>query len=122
MEFNHPAANGPFFELIRTIETELTLASDVIEPIRIELFQDIADPTHFRCRLWERESFRLTPSFPQDKDGQPLEISDDEVLVERSTQMMGDYESIEEPNADAALSKVLKDLEGRLEHWTGKKA
>ncbi len=121
MRFDHPAITSPLFELVRTLEVDLRLGEDHV-PLRIELFGDLADATRFRCHVWEREFFRLTPTFPQDDAGEPKDVSDDELLVERSTQLRGDYDDFTAPDADAALKRVMEDLAERLEHWTGGKA
>lgn len=122
MKLQHSAIDSPFFELVKTIEVDLALRDDLVVPLRIELFEDSENAGRFRCHLWEREMFRMTPSFPQDHRGRPNEISDDELLAERSTQLTGDYQDFTAPAAEAALAKVLDDLAARLEHWTGRKA
>lgn len=109
------------FELIRTIEIDLALSDEFVVPLRIELFRETKDSSRFRCRLWEREHFRLTPSFPQDDTGKPKHTSDSELLFEASTQLAEDYSDFSAANEEAALAKVWQDLTARVDHWTGRK-
>lgn len=121
MVAEHPAMSGPIFELLRTIEIDLALSDENLIPLRIELFRETSDSSRFRCRLWEREHFRLTPSFPQDGAGKPKHVADTELLFEASTQLARDYSDFRATDEEAALAKVWQDLTERVEHWTGRK-
>jgi hypothetical protein len=123
MKITHSAITSPVFELVKVIELDITLG-DVFSPIRIEIFQDTERTDFFRCRVWELERFRLTPTFPME-DGKPLHISDDVIQVERSV----NYRISEDltsgyvaADADAALQKIIDDLKSFLEHVTFEKA
>jgi hypothetical protein len=124
MKITHSAITSPVFELVKVIELDITLGDDFM-PTRIEIFQDTERTDFFRCRVWELEHFRLTPTFPME-DGKPLHISDDVIQVERSAT----YERFRDPSyegyvaadADAALQMIIDDLKSFLEHVTGEKA
>jgi hypothetical protein len=123
MKITHSAITSPVFELVKVIELDITLGDDFM-PTRIEIFQDTERTDFFRCRVWELERFRLTPTFPME-DGKPLHISDDVIQVERSVT----YRISEDlcdgyvaADVDAALQKVIDDLNSFLEHVTGEKA
>lgn len=116
----HPAITSPVFELIKTVEFDLTLGEEILS-IRFELFQGTERKDHFRCHMWELEFFRLTPTFPMDDKGQPQDVSDDIGMAERSTKLSKSYDDFIAPDPDTALHMVLEDFKLRLEHWTGKK-
>ncbi len=124
MKITHSAITSPVFELVKVIELDITLA-DVFMPTRIEIFQDTERTDFFRCRVWELEHFRLTPTFPMDEGGKPLHISDDVIQVERSAtyRISKDLSyGYVAADADAALQKIIDDLKSFLEHVTGEKA
>jgi hypothetical protein len=125
MKITHSAITSPVFELVKVIELDITLG-DVFIPTRIEIFQDTERTDFFRCRLWELELFRLTPTFPMEEGGKPLHISDDVIQVERSATRSRfrdlSYEGYAAADADAALQKIIDDLKSFLEHVTGEKA
>jgi hypothetical protein len=117
----HSAITSPVFELVKVIEVDITLGEDLI-PTRIEILQDSARHDFFRCRVWELEHFRLTPTFPMDGDGTPLHISDDVIQVERATTYASfnnlDYRGFAAANVEAAMQMVIDDLKSFLEHTT----
>ncbi|HEX3035924.1 MAG TPA: hypothetical protein VHT73_12510 [Thermodesulfobacteriota bacterium] len=117
----HPAIASSVFELVKTSEFDLILGEESFS-IRFELFQDTERKDHFRRHIWELESFRLTPTFPMDNQGQPQDISDDIVMVERSTKLSQSYDDFIAPDPDTALNIVLEELKQRLEQCTGEKA
>lgn len=114
----HAALAGPVFEMVKTLELDCTLGDEVVT-LRIELFQDRETKTRFRARVWERETFRLMPTFPQDDTGAPLEISDDDILAERSHHLSEDFEDFSAADPDAALALVFNSLLERIERITG---
>ncbi|HKQ92665.1 MAG TPA: hypothetical protein VJZ77_18540 [Blastocatellia bacterium] len=123
MKIAHSAITSPVFELVKVIELDITLG-DVFSPIRIELFQDTERTDFFRCRVWELELFRMTPTFPMD-EGKPLHISDDVIQVERSATYRISKDLCDgyvAADADAALQKIIDDLKSFLEHVTFEKA
>jgi len=67
----------------------------------------------------------LTPTFPQDEDGQSAQISDDLLMVDRGiprSRIAYPREDIIAADADAALGIVLEDLKRYLKHVTGEEA
>ncbi|MFQ6017092.1 MAG: hypothetical protein ACE5KF_02760 [Kiloniellaceae bacterium] len=114
----HPAIPGPIFELMKIVEIDCAFGGQMV-PVRIELYRDTENASRFRCRLWEREAFRLTPTFPQNEAGQPTEISDDEILAERSGQLSKEFDDFMAPDPETALTVVLNSLLERLEQGTG---
>ncbi len=125
MKITHSAITSPVFELVKVIELDITLGDDFI-PTRIEIFQDTERTDFFRCRIWELEYFHMVPTFPMDKDGKPMHVSDSIVQVERSTtyRIFKDlsYDGFAATDADAALQKIIDDLKSFLEHVTGENA
>ena len=118
MEIDRSQISSPLFELVRTVEFDVTVGETDI-PLRVELFRATEDETLFRARLWEKTSVRLVPTQPPDERGEPTEPSDEDVPVERSAQLSGDYEAFVAPDAEAALQIVLRDLAGQLDYWSG---
>ena len=113
-----------FLKLVNTYEVDLELGPDLSFPLRIELFQDTERREWFRAHVWELEHFNLEPTFPvKSKIGKPKRYKATELLMlERSTQMKGNYGSFKAKSAQDALGKFLKDLKERLAHWTGVEA
>ena len=113
----HSAVRSAIYELGKTCELDMQLG-EVTFKIRIELFRNTEKEGHFRCHVWELEMFRLNPTFPMDEQGEPADISDDMVMVDRGLDLThgslprGD---IEAPNIEAAFEIVLNDLKASLE-------
>jgi hypothetical protein len=110
---------SPIFVLIRTVETEVVLSDDVRWPCRIELFQNIEDSLEFRCRVWQQELFRMTPTFPMDENNDPEHISDEHIFVERgvpgSELASVRSASFRADTPEAALQAVLDQLESWID-------
>jgi hypothetical protein len=124
MKISHSAITSPIFEVVKTVELDIRFGDDSWS-IRIELLQDTEVKDHFRCHVWELELFRLTPTFPQDENGQPAHISDDMLMVDRGIPRSRiDYprEDIIAADVDAAIGIVLDDLKRNLKHITGEEA
>lgn len=125
MRLDHSAVTSSVFALVKTVELDIQLGDDSVGKwtARIEIFQDTEKPDHFRCHYWELESFRLTPTLPMDESGQPREITDDGLMVERHfPQRQVDYGDFVASSTDAALAIVITGLKTRLEHVTGEPA
>lgn len=119
MPISHQAITSPIFELKRTVEFDITLSEDFF-PVRIEVFQDIANPNQFRCRIWQLEYYRVQPTFPQDGDGNPSEEGADEAIwVDWEYQLANDYQCFTAQDTDAALTKILDDVRKFLLRTTG---
>ncbi len=101
-----------FFELRRTLETSLGPEGYRSE-VRLEVFQSLNTPRRFRARAFEYESFRLRPTAPQDAEGEPLDVSDDEVAVERGFSWLDQCwrEPFEADSLEEAVRFVLADFE-----------
>ena len=56
---------GPGFRLVRTLDLVLDRAARKL-PVRVELFQNPAEPKHFRYRAWCLEWFKLQPEYHEE--------------------------------------------------------
>lgn len=74
---------SPVFELVKVVEVDIRMGEDFSWTTRIEIFRDTEPSGLYRCRAWESELFRLTPSFPRDEDEKPAHVTDDTILVAR---------------------------------------
>ncbi|HLL16227.1 MAG TPA: hypothetical protein VK388_14275 [Pyrinomonadaceae bacterium] len=125
MKITHPAVASPVLQLVRTLELDLRFGENGWTT-RIELFQDTEREDRFRCRVWELEMFRLTPTSPMDENGQPEHVCDDVLMVHRGiprgevASLM--HETFTAPGVEAALEMVMTDLKNFLEHVTRIKA
>jgi hypothetical protein len=107
------------FVLVRTLEVDLEIEGDAW-PVRIELYRDKEDETHFRARVWLLETFRVQPTFPQSDEGLPQDDpGDEDVLVEWSYNLGEDFSSYAAENEDEALEVVVAALEDFAAHAAG---
>lgn len=114
MKIKHPAVTSDVFKLVTVLEFDLSLGDQFL-PTRIELFQDTERPRQFRCRMWERELFRIQGTLPQNAKHRPNDPpSDEELLVERTWELSDKFEDFEAPNPKAALKLFLDSLEKYL--------
>jgi hypothetical protein len=122
MKITHSAITSSIYELIKVIEVDIELGEDAWTA-RIELFQDTERKDFFRCNVWERELFRLIPSFPRDENNEPAHFTDDAILVKRPiAHSKLDYKGFVAPDQDTALKMIIDDLKYFLEYVTGEKA
>ena len=124
MKIAHPAVTSPLYELARSLEVDFQLGDDSLT-FRIELLRNTDQPDRFRCHVWDLEMFRLKPSFPRDGNGEPSQVCDDVLMVDRGIPRSGvayPREDIVATNVDAALEIVLSDLRAFLEHVTAERA
>lgn len=123
MRIVHRTVTSSVFELVKTVELDIRISDDDAWTMRIELFRDMERPDRFRCRVWESELFRLTPSFPRNDADEPAHITDDTIMVERG--LTGSdiasilHEPFEAASIEAALEMIWADLRKFLEHSTG---
>lgn len=123
MRIKHPAVKTNVFKLVSVFELDLYLGPELSFPLRVELFQDSEKCNWFRAHIWELEHFNLQPTFPVKRKGKPLRYKSSELLMlERGTQLKGDYDYFRAKSSTNALAKVFEDLKSRLEHWTCIKA
>ncbi|MCZ7685410.1 MAG: hypothetical protein M5U28_44190 [Sandaracinaceae bacterium] len=101
------------FAVIRTLELDVEIGDEPMV-LRVELLRAQAEPRTYRARLWRRELYRMTPSFPRDEHDEPSERTDDSMFVEWSELLDGDYERFEADSDDDAQERVLDDLERAL--------
>jgi hypothetical protein len=107
------------FELLRTVEVDLEIEGDAW-PVRIELYQEQEDESHFRARVWLLETFRIQPTFPQTDEGVLQEdAGDEDVLVEWSYNLSEELNSFNAENEEEALAQVIAALEDFAAHATG---
>ncbi len=121
MKITHSAVTSPVYELVKTVEVDIQLGDDSWTT-RIELLRNMEQVNHFRCRVWELELHRLTPSFPRDENNLPAHITDDRIFVERGiahSRINYPLEEIVAPDAESALEIVIGDLKRFLEHVSG---
>lgn len=117
MRIQHSAITSPIFELVRTVEVDLTL-DDETWPTRFEIFRDTERSDFYRCRVWQLELFRIQSSFPQEGANPAHQPSDHLLMVEWNGPHVGLYEDFVAESAEAALSKVMADFCRFLEHTT----
>ena len=115
----HGAITSPIFELIETFEFDMTLGDDCW-PTRVELYRAAENPTLYRCRVWQAESYRLQSTFPQEGGSPAHAPSDEVVLVEYSSYLRSDWDpsSFEASSPGAARKLVEEALMAFLNHAT----
>ena len=107
------------FELVRTLEVDLEIEKDAW-PVRVELYRDREDDTHYRARVWLLETFRIQPTFPQNDDGLPQDdAGDEDVLVEWGYNLREDFGSFAAETEQDALDQVMAALEEFVAHVAG---
>jgi hypothetical protein len=94
---------GPAFRLARTFDLLLDQGARKL-PVRVELFQDPAQPKHFRYRAWCLETFRLQPSY----HNEPLPH---EAWTTLCLPNFGAGDFFEAADLDAAERKFFEDFE-----------
>ena len=116
MIIQHPFVTSDVFKLISTLEFDLEVNGHFL-PTRLELFQDTERANLFRCRMWERDLFRLKPTpFKDELTGKLVEgEEDEELLIERTWELSDEFESFEADSAENAINQVLEALKGYLE-------
>ena len=126
MKIDHVAIKSSIFELVKSVEVDIELSDEHSWTSRIEILRDTEDPNSFRCRVFESELFRLTPSFPRNDSNQPVHVTDETLFVERgiarseiASRMNKSFRAVD---ADAAIELVIRDLKAFLKHVTGRKA
>jgi hypothetical protein len=126
MKISHFTVTSAVFELVKVVEIDISMSDEDSWINRIELFQDSEQAGRFRCRVWESELFRLTPSFPRDQKNEPADVTYDAILVERGIGQSEIASTLHEPftaeSVEAALEMVIRDLKNYLEAVTGEKA
>jgi len=116
MIIQHPFVTSDVFRLISTIEFDLEIKGHLL-PTRLELFQDTERENVYRCRMWERDLFRLKPTpYVDEATGKKVEEEEDEeLLIERTWELSDEFESFEAASAEAAVTRVLDALKAHLE-------
>ncbi len=116
MIIQHPFVTSDVFKLISTLEFDLEVNGHFL-PTRLELFQDTERADLFRCRMWERDLFRLKPTpYKDEVTGKLIEgEEDEELLIERTWELSDEFESFEAESAEDAINQVLEALKGYLE-------
>lgn len=118
MKIRHPAVCSDVFKLVTTLEFDLELGGHFL-PTRIELFQDTERPRRWRCRLWERELYRLTMTQTDGKKSNRRPVVDEELLVERTWELSDRFEDFEASSSQKALDLFLDSLKRYLKRATG---
>ncbi|GEM_PF-812978 len=123
MKIRHSAAKTSFFKLVGTYELDLDLGPQLNFSLRLELFKDTERKGWFRAHVWELEYFNLEPTFPSSKNGKSRRCkSSEKIMLERITQLTGNYGCFEAESKKDALLMIVTDLKKRIEHWTNVKA
>ncbi len=118
MRIQHPAVRSDVFKLVATLEFDLVVGDHFL-PTRIELFQDTESKRRFRCRMWERDLYRMQLTLSQGKQSKKRRLeSDEEILVERTWELSDRFEDFEATSAAAALKKFLSSLKKYLDRLT----
>jgi hypothetical protein len=104
------------FKLISTLEFDLEIGGHFL-PTRLELFQDTERANLFRCRMWERDLFRLTPTpYKDEATGKLIEgEEDEELLIERTWELSDEFENFAADSAEDAINQVVTALKEYLE-------
>jgi hypothetical protein len=108
MKLNHPAVTSDVFKLVEVLEFDLEVGGHFL-PTRVELFRDTERKNRWRCRMWERELFRLTMTLGKGKKTKPM-LSDEELLIERTWELSDRFEDFEAKDSKAAMKKFLTSL------------
>jgi hypothetical protein len=126
MKINHVAIKSSIFELVKSVEVDIEFSDEHSWTSRIEILRDTEDPNCFRCRVFESELFRMTPSFPRNESHEPAHVTDETLFVERgiarseiASRMNKSFRAI---GVEEAIELVISDLTSFLEYVTGKKA
>lgn len=123
MRINHPSVKTNLLKLVGTYELDLDLGPELSFPLRFEIFHDTERRGWYRIHVWEQECFNIAPTFPVKRNGKRQRYKSSEtLLLERATQLSGDYHYFAAGSVTDALAKVIKDLKNRLAHWTATKA
>ena len=123
MKIRHPAVKSNVLKLVGTYELDLDLGPELNFPLRLEVFRDTEQKNNFRVHIWESEHFDLEPAFPVKRNGKRLRYKSTElIMLERGSQLSGDYKLFKAKDADEAVGIVIRDIKQRLEHWTSVKA
>ena len=104
MKLNHSAITSPVFELVKTVQVDLSLL-DETWPTRIEIFRDTERSDFFRCHVWQLERFRIQSTFPQERGKPAHHHSDHLLMVDWDGPHIGLYEDFVAASVDAALQK-----------------
>lgn len=126
MKISHRTVTSSVFELVKVVELDIRMSDEDAWTTRIELFRDTEQAGRYRCRVWESELFRLTPSFPRNEGDEPAHVTDGTVMVERGIARSEiaslANEPFDAPSPEAALEMVVVDFKRFLEHATGVEA
>ena len=115
MIIQHPFVTSDVFKLISTLEFDLEIDGHFL-PTRLELFQDTERADLYRCRMWERDLFRLKPTPCRDAATGLMveEEEDEELLIERTWELSDEFESFEADSPETAINQVLEALKAHL--------
>jgi hypothetical protein len=115
MVIQHPFVTSDVFKLLSTLEFDLEINGHLL-PTRLELFQNTERADVYRCRMWERDLFRLKPTpYTDEATGEMVEgEEDEELLIERTWELSDELESFEAGSPEAAIHQVLDSLKQYL--------
>lgn len=123
MRIRHPSVKTNVLKLVGTYELDLDLGPELSFPLRFEIFHDTERRGWYRIHIWEQEFFDIEPTFAVKRNGKRRQRKSSEtLLLERATQLSGDYHYFAAKSEGHALAKVVEDLKARLAHWTCIKA
>jgi hypothetical protein len=122
MKLMHPVIKSAMFNLIRTFELDISLATEDSFTLRIDIFQSFDDNKIYRYRAWRYEFFRMQSTFPQDSQGHGIhQPSDEIILVAFSLPKFAALQEFSSDDSKQAVRKVIENLGSALEHITSKK-
>ena len=111
MKIKHPSVTSNFLKLASTYELDLDLGPELCFPLRLEVFKDTERAGWFRVHIWEQETFNIEPAFPVKRKGKRQHYKSSEtLLLERRTQLRGNYNYFKAASESDALAKVVADL------------
>jgi len=119
MRIRHRAVPNPIYELVKTFLVDLDLGETIT--VTVQLYRNTEQPTTYRARLFEKELFRLTPTFPRDTKNRPKDLTDDNLNVERHIPFLGvDYDNFTAKSIKQAQQILIEGIRRFVVHSTGK--
>ena len=101
-----PKSPYPPFRLVRTLDLRFA-ADNPFRAIRAELFQDPANPTHFRYWVWGLQDFQMTVPYEKQQLSHQLLTT-----ICLPNQGAGDY--FEAADVDAAEARFYSDFHSQI--------
>ena len=111
---SHSAIQSPIFRLIETYVFDVAFGDDGY-PLRVELFQSVADDRWFRCQFWQTETAEVGV-YISDGDCFTKDSATHHILVDWAAYLSRDYSNFEANSTEDAVNTVLQDIRNYLAH------